>query len=342
MPLKASCINNLKQALHNNRNPITMKNFTSLSDVSNIDKLVQEALQLKASPLSFRSLGEGKTIGLVFLNPSLRTRMSTQKAAMNLGLNVMILNVNQESWAWEFNDGAIMNGIKVEHVKDAAAVISQYCDIVGIRCFPSLQNKEEDTSEYVLNQFMKYCKVPVVSLESATRHPLQSLADLITITESWNQPRKPKVVLTWAPHIKPLPQAVANSFSEWMCKASVDFIITHPKGYELHESFTHGATIEYNQQKALQDADFVYVKNWSSYHNYGMILPENNDHWLLNEKSMQVTQNAKIMHCLPVRRNVELSDALLDGPGSLIQHQAGNRLYAAQVVLKEILQSLNQ
>lgn len=328
--------------MHNKRNPITMKNFTSLSDVSNIDKLVLEALRLKANPLSFRSLGEGKTIGLVFLNPSLRTRMSTQKAAMNLGLNVMILNVNQESWAWEFNDGAIMNGMKVEHVKDAAAVISQYCDIVGIRCFPSLQNKEEDTGEYVLNQFMKYCKVPVVSLESATRHPLQSLADLITITEAWNQPRKPKVVLTWAPHIKPLPQAVANSFSEWMNKASVDFVITHPEGYELHESFTQGATIEYNQQQALQGADFVYVKNWSSYYNYGRILPENNDHWLLNETNMQVTQNAKIMHCLPVRRNVELSDALLDGPNSLIQQQAGNRLFAAQIILKEILQGLDQ
>ncbi len=319
-----------------------MKNFTALSDVTNIDELVQEALKLKANPLSFPSLGEGKTIGLVFLNPSLRTRMSTQKAAMNLGLNVMVLNVNQESWAWEFEDGAIMNGTKVEHVKDAAAVLSQYCDIVGIRCFSSLENREEDESEFVLNQFMKYCTVPVVSLESATRHPLQSLADLMTLTEAWNQPHKPKVVLTWAPHVKPLPQAVANSFSEWMCKAQVDFVITHPEGYELQSSFSQGAIIEYNQQKALQDADFVYVKNWSSYHDYGKILSGNHDHWLLNETKMKVTQNAKIMHCLPVRRNVELSDALLDGKNSLIQQQAGNRLFAAQIVLKSILEGLNQ
>ncbi len=315
-----------------------MKNFTSFYDVENISELLQEALLLKENPMQFNALGKNKTLGLVFLNASLRTRLSTQKAAANLGLQVIVLNVNAESWAWEFEEEAIMNGDKVEHIKDAAAVLSQYCDIVGIRCFPSLVNRDDDYNEKVLKQFMKYCSVPVISLESATRHPLQSFADLITITEHWKKEYKPKVVLTWAPHIKPLPQAVANSFSEWMCNAGVDFVITHPHGYELDGSFTKGAQICYNQTEALQNADFVYVKNWSSYHEYGQMLPTAND-WLLHEQSLAVSNNAKIMHCLPVRRNVELTDELLDGKNSLVLEQANNRLFAAQAVLKKVIES---
>lgn len=315
-----------------------MKKFTSFSDVKDINALMQEAVAIKENPLQFETLGKRKTLGLVFLNPSLRTRISTQKAAMNLGLNVIVMNVNQEGWAWEFEDGTIMNGTKVEHIKDAAAVISQYCDIVGIRSFSSLIDKVEDYDELVLNQFVKYCKVPVISLESATRHPLQSFADLITITENWKEVYKPKVVLTWAPHIKPLPQAVANSFSEWMCSSNVDFVITHPQGYELHDGFTSGAEINYNQNEALKNADFVYVKNWSSYHDYGKIIPTNKD-WLLNNNKLELTNNAKIMHCLPVRRNLELSDEQLDGENSLILQQSYNRLFAAQTVLKKILEN---
>ncbi|MES2380058.1 MAG: N-acetylornithine carbamoyltransferase [Bacteroidota bacterium] len=315
-----------------------MKNFTSFYDVESITELLQEALMLKENPLQFNTLGKKKTLGLVFLNASLRTRLSTQKAAMNLGLHVIVLNVNQESWAWEFEEGAVMNGTKVEHIKDAAAILSMYCDMVGIRCFPSLENREDDYNEKVLNQFIKYCSVPVISLESAIRHPLQSFADLITITENWKKDYKPKVVLTWAPHIKPLPQAVANSFSEWMCNAPVDFVITHPHGYELKEEFTQGAKICYEQTDALQNADFVYVKNWSSYNEYGK-MPETNDDWLLNEQKLAVSNDAKIMHCLPVRRNVELTDELLDGKNSLVLQQAHNRLFAAQAVLKKIMES---
>lgn len=315
-----------------------MKNFISVNSISNIDKWVDEALLIKKDPYAFSQLGKNKTIGLVFLNPSLRTRLSTQKAALNLGMNVMVMNMDKEGWALEFEDGAVMNGTTVEHIKDAAAVMGQYCDIIGIRCFPSLKNREEDYTEQLLNKFIQYSNVPVVSLESGTLHPLQSFADLITIKENWKEVRKPKVVLTWAPHIKALPQAVPNSFAEWMCKADVDFVITHPQGFELHESFTKGATILYDQNEALQGADFVYVKNWSSYLNYGTIFP-NGDAWLLNNQRMEITNNAKVMHCLPVRRNVELSDELIDGHHSLIQQQAGNRLFAAQTVLKNILES---
>lgn len=316
-----------------------MKNFTSFKDVDDLNALLESALQLKQTPLQYSDLAKHKTLGLVFLNPSLRTRLSTQRAATNLGFNVMVLNVNQETWAWEISDGAVMNGHTVEHIKDAAAVISQYCEVVGIRCFPSLTNRDLDYSEQVLKQFMAYCTVPVISLESATLHPLQSFADLITITEHWQKPSKPKVVLTWAPHIKPLPQAVANSFSQWMCAAAVDFVITHPKGYELDTQFTDGATITHNQVAALQDADFIYVKNWSSYQDYGKILPVEED-WLLTPQRLSVCPNAKLMHCLPVRRNVELSDALLDGEQSLILQQSQNRLFAAQAVLKSILENL--
>lgn len=316
----------------------TMKLFSSVHDVKDINALVSEALKLKQSPYAFQHLGKNKTIGLVFLNPSLRTRMSTQKAAFNLGMNVMVLNVDKEGWALELQDGAIMNKGTVEHIREAAAVMGQYVDIIGVRSFPGLKDREEDYNEAIFNKFVKYCGVPVVSLESATRHPLQSLADLVTIEELKTRER-PKVVLTWAPHIKPLPQAVPNSFAEWMCKADVDFVITHPKGYELNTDFTNGATIINDQQEALKDADFIYVKNWSAYEPYGKVLPDN-ENWMLTAESLKNTNNAKVMHCLPVRRNLELSDEILDGPNSLVVHEAGNRVWAAQAVLKEMLENL--
>jgi len=313
-----------------------MKYFTTVHDVKNVNDLVQEALIIKKDPYAFSQLGKNKTLGLIFMNPSLRTRLSTQKAAMNLGMNVIVMNIDKEGWSLEMEDGAVMNGQSVEHVKDAAAVLGQYCDIIGIRCFPSLINKQEDYGEKVLLKFMKHCRVPIVSLESATLHPLQSLADLITIKENWNKSRKPKVVLTWAPHIKALPQAVANSFSEWMCEADMEFVITHPEGYDLCEEFTKGATVHYNQQEALRDADFVYVKNWSSYSDYGKVVSTNSD-WMLTNEKLKSTNMAKVMHCLPVRRNVELSDEVLDGRNSLVLKQASNRVYAAQAVLKKLL-----
>lgn len=315
-----------------------MKNFFSINDVNNLDELVNKAISIKANPLANNALGKGKTIGLVFLNSSLRTRLSSQKAAQNLGLNTIILNANQEAWTWEFEDGSIMNGSTVEHVKDAANVLSQYCDIIGIRCFAGLQNKEEDSSEKIYSLFEKYATVPVVSLESATLHPLQSLADCITIKEHLPLNKKPKVVLTWAPHIKAIPHAVGNSFAQWMNATDYEFVITHPKGYELDSQFTKEATIEYNQEKALENADFVYVKNWSSFENYGEILPVEVD-WMLTNQKLENTNNAKIMHCLPVRRNVEISDEVLDSDNALIYQQANNRTFAAQVVFEQILQN---
>ncbi len=317
-----------------------MKQFTSVHDVTDINALVAEALALKQNPYANQQLGKNKTIGLVFLNPSLRTRMSTQKAALNLGMNAMVLNIDKEGWALELQDGAVMNGTTVEHIREAAAVLGQYVDIIGVRSFPGLKNREEDYSETIFNKFVEFCGVPVVSLESATRHPLQSLADLITITELKTVER-PKVVLTWAPHIKPLPQAVPNSFAEWMCRADVDFVITHPEGYELSPEFTEGATIMHNQQEALKDADFVYVKNWSAFEPYGEMPGVGTyDDWMLTNQSLQQTNNAKVMHCLPVRRNLELSDEILDGPHSAVIHEAGNRVWAAQAVLQQILQGL--
>lgn len=315
-----------------------MKQFTSVYDVTDINALAASALQLKKDPYAFQQLGKNKTIGLVFLNPSLRTRMSTQKAALNLGMNVMVLNMDKEGWALELQDGAIMNGTTVEHVREAAAVLGQYVDIIGVRSFPGLKNRDEDYTEEVFNKFVKYCGVPVVSLESATRHPLQSLADLVTIEELKTNAR-PKVVLTWAPHIKPLPQAVPNSFAEWMCEADVDFTIAQPAGYELSPDFTKGATITHNQDEALANADFIYVKNWSAYEPYGKILPGNED-WMLTNEKLKITNNAKVMHCLPVRRNLELSDEILDGPNSVVIHEAGNRVWAAQAVLKAMLEEL--
>lgn len=322
-----------------------MKNFISVSDVGNVSALVAKALQYKLSPYSDLHLGRGKRIGLLFLNPSLRTRLSSQVAASNLGMEAIVFNVDKEGWALEFQEGAIMNGTTVEHIKDAAPVLGQYFDILAIRTFPSLKNREEDYSELFIKQFIRFSGVPVVSLESATLHPLQSLTDLVTIQESLVKhpisSKKPKVVLTWAPHIKPLPQCVANSFAEWVnAWGGAEFVITHPKGYELDEKFTKGATIEYDQQKALAGADFVYVKNWSSYQQYGQILCSDAD-WMLTNQSLQVTNHAKVMHCLPVRRNIELSDEILDGKNSLVTQQAGNRVWAAQAVLSEILNAGN-
>jgi len=315
-----------------------MKLFSSVHDVPDMQALVKEALHLKAFPYAFKDLGENKTLALVFLNPSLRTRMSTQKAALNLGMNVMVLNLDKEGWALELRDSVIMSGTSVEHIREAAAVMGQYADIIGVRSFPGLKDRDEDYSEMIFNKFVEYCGVSVVSLESATRHPLQSLADLVTIEELKTRPR-PKVVLTWAPHIKPLPQAVPNSFAEWMCRADVDFTIVHPKGYELCTDFTRGATITHNQDEALADADFIYVKNWSAYEPYGKILPGNED-WMLTNDKLKITNKAKVMHCLPVRRDLELSAEILDGESSIVVHEAANRVWAAQAVLKRMLEEL--
>jgi len=315
-----------------------MKLFSSVNDVTDIDQLVADALKLKQDPYAFQHLGKNRTLGLIFLNPSLRTRLSTQKAAMNLGMNVIVMNMDKEGWALEFNDGVIMNGTTVEHIREAAGVMGQYVDILGVRSFPGLKDRELDYSEDIFNKFVKYCGIPVVSLESATRHPLQSLADLVTITEL-KKTTRPKVVLTWAPHVKPLPQAVPNSFAEWMCKADVNFVITHPEGYELSTDFTKGATITNNQEEAIAGADFIYVKNWSAYEPYGKVIAGYDD-WMLTPEKLAPTNNAKVLHCLPVRRNLELSAAILDGPNSLVVHEAGNRVWAAQAVLKSMLENL--
>jgi N-succinyl-L-ornithine transcarbamylase len=320
-----------------------MNQFTSVKDVEDIGQLVTAALNLKSNPYADQHLGKNKTLGLVFLNPSLRTRLSTQKAAINLGMSVMVMNMDKEGWALETQDGVVMNGTTVEHIREAAAVMGQYCDILGLRSFPKLTNRDEDYNEDFFNKFVKYCGVPVVSLESATRHPLQSLADLVTIKETWKGTAKPKVVLAWAPHVKALPQAVPNSFSEWMCKAQeegmLDFTIVHPEGYELCEDFTPGATISHDLEQALDGADYIYVKNWSSFKEYGKVLTYP-DGWMMNNEKLKLTNNAKVMHCLPVRRDLELSSEILDGPNSLVIHEAGNRLWAAQAVLKDLLQNL--
>lgn len=312
-----------------------MKKFTTAKDILDINSLIQTALEYKNNALIHKDLGSNKTLVLLFFNPSLRTRLSTQKAGQNLGLNVITMNAAQ-GWQLEFEDGAIMNIDKAEHIKEAAAVISQYADIIGIRTFPSLTDKMRDYQDFILNKFLEFSSVPVVSLESAIRHPLQSLADALTITEHRKTVR-PKVVLTWAPHPKALPQAVANSFAEWMLQwGKVDLTITHPKGYELSAEFTKGATIEYDQNKAFEGADFVYAKNWSSFSNYGKILSQD-ENWMISAEKMGLTNNGKFMHCLPVRRNVVVEDAVLDSPNSLVIEQANNRTYAAQAVLKNML-----
>lgn len=319
-----------------------MKKFIEVSDVTDIQALINKGLAYKQHPLLDKTLGANKRVGLLFLNPSLRTRLSTQLAAQNLGMDAIVFNVDKEGWALEFAEGAIMNGTTVEHVKDAAPILGQYFDILCIRTFPGLQNREEDYAEKIINQFIKYAGVPVVSLESATLHPLQSLTDILTIQESIQSTglvKKPKVVLTWAPHVKALPQCVANSFAQWATAANfADVVVTHPAGYELSEKYTKGATITHDQAAALEGADFVYVKNWSAYEDYGKVFCTD-PAWMLTSKSLSHSNNAKVMHCLPVRRNVELSDEILDSPCSLVTKQAGNRVWAAQSVLSTILTS---
>jgi N-succinyl-L-ornithine transcarbamylase len=329
-----------------------MQHFISVNDVNNIDALAEKALAYKQNPFADKHLGANKRIGLLFLNPSLRTRISTQIAAENLGMQVLTFNVGNDGWKLEFEEEAIMSGTTVEHIKDAAPILGNYFDVIGVRSFPTLANKEEDYSEHVIKQFIKYAGVPVVSLETATLHPLQSFTDIITIKEFLAASiKRPKIVLTWAPHIKPLPQCVANSFSQWINAWNlalsisngegidgIDFVITHPEDYELDEQFTKGATITHNQQEALKDADFVYVKNWSTYKDYGKIY-SNDPSWMLTPEKLKVTNNAKIMHCLPVRRNVELSDEVLDSINSLVTQEASNRVWAAQAVLAELLKN---
>lgn len=323
--------------------PSGIARFVSANDVSDINALAKLALAYKTDPFMHKTRRLNKRIGLLFLNPSMRTRLSTQIAAQNLGMEAIVFNVGSEGWALEFEDEAIMSGNKVEHVKDAAPIMGKYFDILCIRTFPSLKNREDDYSELYINQFIKYAGIPVVSLESATLHPLQSLTDIITITEvlQSHKPQttnlKPKIVLTWAPHVKALPQCVANSFSQWVnAWGEADFTITHPEDYELDEKFTKGAAITHNQEEALKDADFVYVKNWSTYKDYGKIYC-NDPEWMLTNEKLSLTSNAKVMHCLPVRRNVELSDEILDGSSSIVTLQASNRVWAAQAVLSEIL-----
>jgi N-succinyl-L-ornithine transcarbamylase len=327
-----------------------MKQFISTADVTSIPDLIQSALAFKANPQQQKELGKNKTIGLLFLNPSLRTRISTQVAAKNLGMEVIVFNVDKDGWQLEFGEGVIMNGNTTEHVKEAAAGLGQYVNILGVRSFPTLTDREKDYSEYVINAFIKYSGVPVVSLESATLHPLQSLADLVTIQEIWHssplprrgaggEAKKPKVVLTWAPHVKALPQAVPNSFAQWVnAWGQADFVIAHPEGYHLDEKFTKGATITHNQDEALKEADFVYVKNWSSYQDYGKIL-NSDPTWTITNSKIAQTNAGKVMHCLPVRRNLVIADEVLDGPSSIVVQQAGNRVWAAQAVLSEILKS---
>jgi len=317
-----------------------LKQFISVNDVPDVDALVEKARACKNDPFRNKNLGAGKRIGCLFLNPSMRTRLSTQIAAQHLGMEAIVFNVGSEGWALEFDEDAVMNGNTVEHVKDAAPVIGKYFDVLAIRTFPSLKDKEADYSELYLKQFIKYAGIPVVSLESATLHPLQSLADLLTIKETFTGVKPPKVVLTWAPHIKPLPQCVPNSFSQWMnAWNKAEFVITHPEGYQLSEEFTRGATITHNQDEALQDADFVYVKNWSTYEDYGKINC-NDPAWMLTSPKLSITNQARVMHCLPVRRNVELGSDVLDSAQSLVTQQAGNRVWAAQAVLSEILSGL--
>jgi N-succinyl-L-ornithine transcarbamylase len=313
-----------------------MNHFIQFESKALGQELLELAALYKANPTLHSSKGKGKRIGCIFLNPSLRTRVSTQIAAQQLGMEAIVLNMDKEGWALEMQEGAIMNKGTVEHIKDAAGVLGSYFDILALRAFPSLTQKEEDVTDFVLHQFIKYSGIPVVSLESAIRHPLQSLADQLTIQELSKGKKRPKVVLTWAPHIKSIPHAVANSFAEWTLGMGHDLTICHPEGYELDAEFTQGATLTNDQSEALQNADFVYVKNWSAFNEYGKILCTD-ERWMLTESHLKNSPDAKVMHCLPVRRNVELSDEILDGPRSLVQQQALNRIYAAQAVLSKLL-----
>jgi N-succinyl-L-ornithine transcarbamylase len=313
-----------------------MQHFFSVKDAGNLSSAVAEAIDLKKNIANFSTLGKGKTIGLIFFNSSLRTRLSTQKAAINLGMSVISMNVGSDGWKLEMEDGAVMNGDAAEHVKDAARVIGAYCDIIAVRSFAELKNREKDYAEEVLKSFMKYASVPIINLESSTLHPLQSFADLITIEEH-KKVARPKVVLTWAPHPKALPQAVPNSFVQWMKNADVDFVVTNPEGYNLAPEFMDGVKLERNQNEAFKGADFIYAKNWSSYTSYGEIL-STDPAWTVSSDKMALTNNAKFMHCLPVRRNVVVNDDVIDSENSIIIAQAANRVTSAQLVIKRILE----
>ncbi|MBO5863924.1 MAG: N-acetylornithine carbamoyltransferase [Paludibacteraceae bacterium] len=317
-----------------------MRYYTGVKDLGNLDEAVKEALEVKKNRFGYKHLGENKTLLMVFFNSSLRTRLSTQKAGMNLGMNTMVLDVNQGAWKLETERGVIMDGDKSEHLLEAIPVMASYCDVIGVRSFARFESKEFDYQETIINQFIKYSGKPVFSMESATCHPLQAFADLITI-EEYKKTDRPKVVLTWAPHPKALPQAVPNSFADFMNEANVDFVITHPKGYELDEQFVRGAKVEYDQDKALAGADFVYAKNWSAFQdpNYGKILSTDMS-WTITTEKMALTNNAFFMHCLPVRRNMIVSDDVIESPQSIVIPEAANREISAQTVLKRILESL--
>lgn len=315
-----------------------MRHFTSVNDIPDLKKALDVASDVKRNPFSYSHLGRNKTMVLIFFNSSLRTRLSTQKAAMNLGMNTMVLNVNEDGWKLESGLGVVMDGDKPEHLREAIPVIGEYCDIIGVRSFARFENRDDDYNEHILNQFIEYSGVPVVSMEAATRHPLQSFADLMTIEELKNKPR-PKVVLTWAPHPRALPQAVPNSFVEWMRRADYDLVITHPEGYELAPEFMGDLRVEYDQNKAFEGADFIYAKNWASYSHYGQILSRDMN-WTVNNAKMALTNNARFMHCLPVRRNMIVADEVLDGPASVVIQEAANREWSAQAVLKMILEEL--
>lgn len=320
-----------------------MKSFFHVSDIGDLAKALEEAKQVKATPLAWKNLGQDKTIILIFFNSSLRTRLSSQKAALNLGMNPIVLNVGADSWKLETQLGVVMDGDKSEHLREAIPVIGSYCDIIGVRSFAGLQDRGFDYAETILNQFIEYTGKPVISLESATVHPCQAFADLITI-EEYKTKKRPKVVMTWAPHPRALPQAVPNSFAEWMNAADVDFVITHPEGYELDPRFVGGAKVEYDQMKALDGADFVYAKNWScpgvtNPDDYGKILSKDMD-WVVDSRHMAVTNDAYFMHCLPVRRNMIVSDEVIDSPRSIVIPEAANRVVSAQVVMKRMLEDL--
>ncbi|MBG7612251.1 N-acetylornithine carbamoyltransferase [Polaribacter sp. BAL334] len=312
-----------------------MKHYASIQDISDIHSWIKEARKIKENPLKDKKLGKHKTLGLLFFNSSLRTRLSTQKAALNLGMDTIVMNVYEDAWGIEFENGSIMNGTTAEHIKEAAAVVSQYCDVIAVRAFPTLKDKEKDEREQVLNAFIKYASVPIINMESATSHPLQGLTDAITIAENTTK-KRPKVVLSWAPHVKALPHAVANSFVEAMQKMDVDFVITNPEEYNLDKRITKNTTIMHDQKEAFKNADFVYAKNWSSYDDYGQIVKTDLD-WMITKEKIG---DAKFMHCLPVRRNVVVEDAVLDSENSLVIQQANNRTFAAQLVLKKIVEDL--
>ncbi|MBR2014785.1 MAG: N-acetylornithine carbamoyltransferase [Alistipes sp.] len=317
-----------------------MKKFTCVADIGDLSLAVKEALEVKADRFAYTELGRNKTLLMIFFNSSLRTRLSTQKAAMNLGMNVMVLDVNQGAWKLETERGVVMDGDKAEHLLEAIPVMGSYCDIIGVRSFARFESKTEDYEERIIEQFIRYSGRPVFSMEAATRHPLQSFADLITIEEH-KRVARPKVVLTWAPHPKALPQAVPNSFAEWMNAADYDFVITHPEGYELDEKFVAGATVEYDQRKAFEGADFIYAKNWAAYQgdSYGKILSTDRS-WTVDAEKMALTNNAYFMHCLPVRRNMIVTDEVIESPQSLVIEEAANREISAQVVLKRLLEGL--